>query len=171
MYMNMLYLQYSNPNGCHNILQGGNLSYTQMCYYNCLASMMFWWFSTFMNYFPIEYNNYARLKLKQFICPHMLSIQFREFQSDLVKVSTCKMRNFLCNTWCALVVAVSDWVIHVCCFQFCQVHKWYIQDSIQHGHQQWKWIPKWEQCSNFHSMHTSLYFTTFRLIRNSNAYR
>ena len=54
-----------------------------------------------MSYIPIEYNNYACFKLKEFIYPYVVLDSCDNFDnfglSDLVKlhVSTCKNRNFV----------------------------------------------------------------------------
>ena len=76
-----------------------------------------------MSYSPIEYNNYACVKMKEIIYPYVVLNSCENFGlSDLVKFSTCKNRNFLMPFYgthvVALVVAVSDLIICVCCLQF-----------------------------------------------------
>ena len=49
-----------------------------------------------MSYIPIEYNNYACVKLKVFIYPYVILESCENFGlPDSVKFSTCKNRNFL----------------------------------------------------------------------------
>ena len=49
-----------------------------------------------MSYIPIEYNNYACVKLKEIIYPYVVIDSCENFsQSDLVKFSACKNTNFL----------------------------------------------------------------------------
>ena len=91
----MLSLQYSNQNGCHNILHGGSKSYTLMFNYNCIISMSFDDLAV-MIYIPIEYNNYTCVNLKEIIYPYFVLDSCENCGLfDLVKFSTCKNRNFL----------------------------------------------------------------------------
>ena len=60
-----------------------------MCNYNCFIS-------TVVSYIPIEYNNNICVKWKEIIYPYVVIDSCENFdQSDLVKFSTCKKRNFL----------------------------------------------------------------------------